>query len=374
MGRLTDLYMAASSTILNMKLRQAVYLAGDGNFLHEESYMDFRDYLEHIDIRTMGRFIDEALSENKSEKFLERGYALQDIVNEMGRRLGFKVTNGLYKGTKGDENGLDGLWESVDGTFIVMESKTTDVYSLDIKVVESYRDKLISQGITTREKSSVLIVLGRDDKNTVPGLVRGSKYRDEMRVISTKALFDLLCVYEKSRSDTVSRQITQLLKPHDYTKLDNLVSLVFPSQSDEQRDFPIDCEHVQLQLPVYEANNESETVVIPDLPEEKDIKIGKYVFTAMNNLSESGFTFSEEQVKELCSVEWSHRVLKLGKKYPFAKIYNDGEEKPHYVENYVRYRSKPLAFGNVRLLITKELFDNNGKTREAFKMWYKSLQ
>lgn len=371
MGRLTDLYMAASSTILNMKLRQAVYLAGDGNFLHEESYLDFRDYLERIDIGTMGRFIDEALSDNKSDKFPERGYALQDIVNEIGKRLGFKVTNGLYKGTRGEENGLDGLWESADGSFIVMESKTTDSYSLDIKVVESYRDKLIRQGVTTREKSSVLIVLGRDEKNTVPSLVRGSRYREEMRVISTKALYDLLCIYEKGHSDTVKHQIMQLLKPHDYTRLDNLVSLVFPAKGKSDT-VVTDAELKEQNLHVTD-NDELVNAVIPELPDDHDMKIGQFVYSAMQNLSDSGYVFSDEQLESMCSVEWGHKVLKLGKKYPFAKIFDEREEKPHYVDNHIRFRSSPLKFGDVQILITKELYDRNPKMREAFKNWYRSL-
>lgn len=371
MGRLTDLYMAASSTILNMKLRQAVYLAGDGVFLHEESYLDFRDYLENIDILTMGRFIEEALSDNKSDKFPERGYALQDIVNEIGKRLGFKVTNGLYKGTRGEENGLDGLWESSDGTFIIMESKTTDSYSLDIKVVESYRDKLIRQGLTTRDKSSVLIVLGRDEKNTVPSLVRGSRYREEMRVISTKALYNLLCIYEKGRSDTVKHQIMELLKPHDYTKLDNLVSLVFPVDKNVITKGET-TEAIEENILVHEITV-SEGGNVPELPDDSEMKIGEFVYSAMQNLSDSGYIFSKEQLSNLCSTEWGNRVLKLGKKFPFAKIYDINEEKPHYVENYIRFRSLPLRFGDVQILITKELYDRNSKTRKAFKDWYESL-
>lgn len=372
MGRLTSLYTAVSSTIMNIGLRQAVTLAGDGYFLHEESYLDFREYLEMIDLGTMERFIDEALSDNKIDKFQERGYALQDIVNEIGRRLGYKVTNGLYKGTKGEENGLDGLWESVDGTFIVMESKTTDSYSIDIKAIQSYREKLIRQGITTREKSSVLIVLGRDDRNTIPSLVRGSRYREEMRVISTKALFDLLRIYEKDQSETVKRQIMKLLKPYDYTKLDNLISLVFPSRKSErpikeEKNDPVP-EHI-INFGVDNRNRGG----IPELPDDKDMKIGEFIFVSMRKLSESGYVFSEEQIRELCSVEWSHNVLKLGKKYPFAKIYNENEEKPHYVGDYVRFRSTPLGFGNVKLLITKELFERNTKTRDAFKNWYRTL-
>ena len=60
----------------------------------------------------------------------------------MGRRLGYDVSNGLYRGRK-NEVGFDGLWKSQDGTYIIMESKTSDDYSISIESVIGYRDKLL---------------------------------------------------------------------------------------------------------------------------------------------------------------------------------------------------------------------------------------
>jgi hypothetical protein len=51
---------------------------------------------------------------------------LQDIINHIGRLLGFEVTFGRYRGVAG-ANGYDGPWQSPTGKRIVVETKTTDV-------------------------------------------------------------------------------------------------------------------------------------------------------------------------------------------------------------------------------------------------------
>jgi hypothetical protein len=42
-------------------------------------------------------------------KFDRSGFAFQDCVNKIGRRLGYGVTNGRYAGVQNDV-GLDGFW------------------------------------------------------------------------------------------------------------------------------------------------------------------------------------------------------------------------------------------------------------------------
>lgn len=65
--------------------------------------------------------------------------ALQDLVNHLGRLLGFDVTFGRYKGVQG-EIGFDGVWKSPSGLYIVVEVKTTDVYA--IKTKNGYSSRL----------------------------------------------------------------------------------------------------------------------------------------------------------------------------------------------------------------------------------------
>nr|WP_304577302.1 hypothetical protein [uncultured Acetatifactor sp.] len=211
-----------------MKLKQILVLAGNGNLYQETTSQELRQFLAKIDLPTMSKYIEDALSSNKDDKFDERGYVLQDIVNEMGSRLGYRVTNGLYRGKRNNENGFDGLWRCPDESCIIMESKTSDAYTLDLEAIVGYREELIETRAIERRNSSILIVLGRADRGTFPSLIRGSNYSQNIRIISTRALFDLLKIYDCNPIQMIQGQIMELLKPHDFLWLDNLVELVFP--------------------------------------------------------------------------------------------------------------------------------------------------
>ena len=51
--------------------------------------------------------------------FADSGLALQDVVNQVGRRSGFHVEDGRYRGVVG-EVGFDGIWRTSDGTAILV--------------------------------------------------------------------------------------------------------------------------------------------------------------------------------------------------------------------------------------------------------------
>lgn len=364
MGLINKLWDENPSSISEMKLKQIIVLAGDGNLNHKRTYEELRQFFTKIDASTMLKFIDESLSVDKEDKFDDRGFVLQDLVNEIGRRLGYKVTNGLYRGKRNDENGYDGLWECPDGSHIIMESKTSDAYSLNLDALEGYREELIEAKIIERKRSSVLIVLGRSDKGDFPSLVRGSVYSQNIRIISTRALFEVLVTYENSKSPIVQGQIMQLLKPHDFMQLDNLVELVFP-QTD--KNIP-DCGAEKSQEVTEVPRDNRVNVEIPELP-DINLKVGKFIKQAMTNLSESGYRFSEEQLKRLSSKEWSNKTF--GINYPFLKYYNPEETKGHYLDGYQRFYADIFTFGTLKVYITKELFD---KTKNRFIEWYKLLK
>jgi hypothetical protein len=82
-----------------------------------------QDHVQSVsDVRA---YTDAALS-TKGDQYNK---ALQDIINHIGRLLGFEVTFGRYRGVAG-VNGYDGLWQSPTGITVVVETKTTDVYTV----------------------------------------------------------------------------------------------------------------------------------------------------------------------------------------------------------------------------------------------------
>jgi hypothetical protein len=104
-------------------------LAGDGKLRDgSKASEEFREFLTNVPSIMLGRYANECLG---AEKFSEASAALQDVINEVGRRLGFKVQNGLYRG-KVNEIGNDGLWHSDDSSAIILETKTTDTYTIEL--------------------------------------------------------------------------------------------------------------------------------------------------------------------------------------------------------------------------------------------------
>lgn len=352
--------------VSNMKLKQILILAGDGNIYKEDTSQELREFFSKIDLVTMSKYIEDALSSNKEDKFDERGYVLQDIVNDIGKRLGYRVTNGLYRGKRNNENGFDGLWRCPDGSCIIMESKTSDAYTLDLEAIVGYREELIEASAIERKNSSILIVVGRADKGTFPSLIRGSNYSQNVRIISTRALFELLSIYVGHPTKVVQGQIMELLKPHDFMQLDNLVELVFPEAEDGMVHSVKTMER-GFQNPVSNCNR---NVVIPKLP-DRNLKIGKFIHTAMQRLSESGYTFSESQLDKLCDREWSKKTFHV--RCPFMKRKSvQGETQLRDAGGYRRYWVECFLFGNVEVFITKEWFEES-RSKECFIQWYEKL-
>lgn len=103
----------------------------------------------------IAQYVDHCLS----VPFAKSGMALQDLVNELGRRLDYMVTNGRYQGVQG-QIGFDGLWLSPEAHTLIVEVKTTDAYRLSLDTLAKYRAKLAEVGKLSNE-SSILIVVGR---------------------------------------------------------------------------------------------------------------------------------------------------------------------------------------------------------------------
>lgn len=366
-GLISNLWDTDPIYVSNMKLKQILALAGNVNLCQATTSQELRQFLSKIGSPTMSKYIEDALSSNKDDKFDERGYVLQDIVNEMGSRLGYRVTNGLYRGKRNNENGFDGLWRCPDGSCIIMESKTSDAYTLHLEAIVGYREELIETRVIERRNSSILIVLGRADRGTFPSLIRASNYSQNIRIISTRALFDLLKIYDNNPAQTIQGQIMELLKPHDFMQLDNLVGLVFPQADGGISDYAGSEDRGIADS----AIGGSQDITIPELP-DRSLKIGKFICTAMQQLSRSGYVFSESQLEKLCDKAWNKKTFHTN--WPFMKRkQSDGETLLRDTNGRMRYWVDSFAFGDVEVYVTKELFRESG-SMECFIEWYEGLR
>jgi hypothetical protein len=195
----------------------------DGNATSQE----LRDWLAAIPLERLKGCVEECLAQS----FEDGPLALQDAANELGARLGFKISRGRYRGVKG-EVGNDGLWQATDGFSLLVEVKTTDAYRINLDTIAGYRDDLVRSGKIDSQQSSILIAVGRQETGDLEAQIRGSQHAWDIRLISLEALLRLAEVKEELSDWDTSNKINLLLRPVEYTRLDGIVELLFAAKKD----------------------------------------------------------------------------------------------------------------------------------------------
>lgn len=212
------------------KLHQVLSFAGDGNLRDgNNASQEFRDLLRLLVPEVLKAYSDECVV----GRFKDSGLALQDIVNEVGHRLDFKVDGGKYRGSA-SEPGHDGLWKLPDGKSLIIEVKTSPDFNFDLDRIAEYKKHLIATNQIGGEATSILIVIGRPSKATkaVEAQIRGGRHAWEMRLISVEALFRLLEIRLSIEGAQTLKKIHDLLFPMEFTSLDGIIDLVFTTKEE----------------------------------------------------------------------------------------------------------------------------------------------
>lgn len=187
----------------------------------------FRKFLkENVkEVATVRDYIGECLR-NSGEQY---SCALQDLVNHLGGFLEFEVVFGRYRGVPG-QIGFDGFWKSPADFSIVVESKTTEVYTIKTSTLVGYIDGLISERkIPDRDHALGLYVIGRPDPELqqLRNTILAEKRTRELRIISIESLLslaDLLKEYDVGHKDILS--VLKLSGPDIDPVVDMMVRLV----------------------------------------------------------------------------------------------------------------------------------------------------
>ena len=232
---LTDLWSKQRQQIEGKHVSQVIAFAGDDGKLRDGSVAssEFRDFLTRVPSVLLQRYADQVLE----SPFDGSGFALQDIVNQVGRRLGFVVEDGRYRGVSG-QIGYDGIWRFLEGHAVVVEVKTTDAYRIDLNTINDYRHSLIDEGRVSKDQSSILIVVGRQDTGDLEAQIRGSRLAWDIRLISVEALMRLVSLKEEVEDPQIIRRISAILVPREFTKLDEIVDIVFSTTEDVKTEEP----------------------------------------------------------------------------------------------------------------------------------------
>jgi hypothetical protein len=192
----------------------------------------FRAYLQE-NIHSVGdlrAYVDAALS-SSGEQYNK---ALQDLINHAGHLMGFEAEFGRYRGVQG-QIGFDGLWRSPIGRALVVETKTTDVYTVKTATLLGYINALVSAGQIERPDQAIgLYIYGRFDAATsqLEKAIIAEGRQEQLRVASVDALLNLLEL--KQEYELEHKTVFQLLLPSP-VRVDTIVNLIFDITSQERR-------------------------------------------------------------------------------------------------------------------------------------------
>lgn len=227
---LTRLQKIEPGALSTYRVDQIVSLAGEGKLKDgSKCSEEFREYLRAQPAESLRRYVRETLT----KPFSDSGFVLQDLVNEIGRRLGFNVDNGRYRGVV-KKSGHDGLWNT-DQMNLLVEVKTTDTYRINLSTVASYAQNIRSSLNNSDAPLGLLYVVGRQDTGDLEAQIRGSRYAWDVRVISVEALLELANLVEVAVDEDTSKALRSSLLPVEYTRIDHLVQLLTKLAFDVER-------------------------------------------------------------------------------------------------------------------------------------------
>ena len=324
---LIDIWHNSPEQIRNKKINQLIAFVGEGTLRDgNTASLEFRSFLASVSSSYLARYAKECLE----LKFNESGLALQDVVNQVGSRLGFKVKDGLYRGTV-RAVGYDGLWRSPEGRSLIVEVKTTDVYRVSLDTITGYQKRLADADAIDLETTSILIVVGRQDTGDLEAQIRGSRYAWDIRVISVEYLLKLLDLKENVEDPKIAVRIRAILNPQEFTRVDGIVDLLFSAKEDIQ-------EEAQREDANDDESTSAEKAFTPVSFHEACIqRISEKLERTLVRRSRATFATIDEEVVVICAVSKEHAVP-AGKGYWFGF-------RPHQREALLNAKKAYVAFG-----------------------------
>ncbi len=324
---LLKLWEDSKGQFKNKHVQQIIAFAGDGKLRDGNTSCDeFRSFLSAVPSSLLQRYAENCLN----DAFSESGLALQDIINQVGDRLGYEVTFGRYRGATG-HIGFDGLWKLPDGHSIVVEVKTTDAYRINLNTIAGYRKSLIKRDLISDTDSSTLIVVGRKDTDDLEAQIRGSKYAWDMRLISVDALIRLMLLKQEVEDPNIIKRISDILIPREFTKLDEIIEILFTTAEDiKEPELEGETETI--------GNGTKEARFHPVSFHEACIqKIESKLKTTFIKKTRSTYTSSNNTISLVCAVSKEYEK-RDGKKFWFAFH-------PHQKEFLEKSDNSFVAFG-----------------------------
>ena len=364
---LIEIWQKTPQQLSDKHVQQIITFAGNGKLKDANNTSEeFRSYVDVIPLSVLGRYAVECLE----QRFDDGGLALQDVVNQAGRRLGFQVTDGRYRGTQ-NHIGFDGLWCSPGRDQIVVEVKTTDAYRIDLETIAGYRRALIEKGEITKEHSSILIVVGRQDTGDLEAQIRGSRHAWDIRLISVDSLFRLVSIREEVEGPAIAHKICDILIPREYTRVDGIIDLVFATTAEVWAEMPIEELEEAETVESAKVEGKKPKFIPVSFHEECVVRIQEKLGLSFIRRSKATFISPKKDIALFCAVSREHSTS-IGTCYWFAFH-------RHQQENLQKFQDAYIAFGcgsaGCLLLIPFKIFQPwlegmNMTIREDREYWH----
>lgn len=322
------LWQSNPNDIGNKHIEQLVKIAGNGTLKDGgPTSSEIREFLAAVPTELLGLYLKQCLD----TAFEDSGLVLQDVVNELGERLGCDISRGLYRG-KQKAIGFDGIWKFPGGYSIVVEVKTTDAYSVSLERIASYRRDLIKSGHVP-EESSILIVVGRNDTDSLEAQVRGSRHGWDIRLISADKLLKLVEIKESADNKETIQKIRTVLTPLELTKVDFIVDLLATTADDIKDDSTSEAE---LDVPAIADKKEKKFTPVA-FHEEVIVRLQKNLGVELKKETRSLYASSDKVTAVRAVVSRPHPTGS-GIFYWYAFH-------PYYREAIEEYKKAYIAFG-----------------------------
>ncbi len=299
---LTELWANAQQELQDKHVQQIIGFAGDGKLRDGSAASnEFRAFLALVPSQLLARYANDCLT----DKFESGGLALQDVINQVGIRLGFRVEQGRYRGVQG-EIGFDGLWQSPDGFAIVIEVKTTDAYRIDLETVAGYRRNLVKGDRAKEQSCSILLIVGRTDTGDLEAQVRGSRHAWDIRLISIDGLLRLMHLKEGLDDPQIMEKIRRVLTPQEFTKVDGIIDLVFSAAEEVKKEG----------IPTDEVPEEGDEAKKPkftpsNFRDECAARVQRHLGQPLVKRSFASYSSPDERIKVICINSREYKKAKV---------------------------------------------------------------
>lgn len=369
---LLSIWKSNPETVSEMSIEQIVATAGNGKLLdNSECSTELREYLSQVSSEKLAEYADHCLN----SKFDDKGKVLQDVVNELGRRLDYQVTNGRYQGSQ-NAIGNDGLWLSPEEHHVLVEVKTTDAYSISLDTIAKYRSSLREERLIN-EDNSMLLVVGRYDTGQLEAQVRGSRYAWDMRLISVDSLVNLVSLKESTEDEVTATKIRGILVPMEYTRLDRLIDVMFTTAKDVES--AVESESPQEETPEATASgkgtweftesaliDEKRTSILRAMEKAREVKLVKN--------SRALYRSSDRTIGIACTISKRY----YGKNFLYWYAYHPAWQEflSKSAEGYFALGGMDLnvAFAIPREVIEGKLPELNATTKNEKTYWHIQIQ